>query len=122
MDHFFERVDGRHFQFDETCDATPTHLAARYFDPAGMARHILAIYAHRTDPPLEQLSSVELPTLIINSDDDCLFNVEHGEDLRERIKESQLVVIEGAGHAFCSAVAPKLAEIIIPYLKANNVG
>jgi pimeloyl-ACP methyl ester carboxylesterase len=118
MDHLLERIDGRHFQFDATLDATPEKLAARCFDSAGMARHVLAIYQHRMNPPLDQLAAIKAPTLIINSDDDCLFALDHGEDLQQRIPGSVLVAVEGSGHAFCTAVGPTLAHSIIPHLNA----
>jgi len=46
-----------------------------------------------------RLGNVEAPTLIIASSDDKLTPVKWAEYLRDNIKGSRLVVIEGAGHA-----------------------
>ncbi|MBT6512961.1 MAG: alpha/beta fold hydrolase, partial [Rhodospirillaceae bacterium] len=118
MDHLLERVHGRHFQFDDALDATPEKLVARRFDSTGMARHVLAIFEHRMNPPLDQLAAIAAPTLIINSDDDCLFGLDHGEDLQQRIPGSTLVAVEGSGHALCHAVGATLAQAIIPHVNA----
>ncbi|UCD84704.1 MAG: alpha/beta hydrolase [Deltaproteobacteria bacterium] len=46
----------------------------------------------------EQLPDIDLPTLIICGDEDQLTPTRYSEYLRERIKDSQLNIINGAGH------------------------
>ena len=46
---------------------------------------------------LSELSTIEVPTLVVQATDDNVFPPEHGEDMVQRMPNAELVVLEG-GH------------------------
>ena len=46
---------------------------------------------------LSELSTIEVPTLVVQATDDNVFPPEHGEEMVQRIPNAELVVLEG-GH------------------------
>jgi pimeloyl-ACP methyl ester carboxylesterase len=50
------------------------------------------------EPPRNPLSSIRVPTLVIQGTADPLFPLEHGMALAEEIPDARLLTLEGAGH------------------------
>jgi pimeloyl-ACP methyl ester carboxylesterase len=46
---------------------------------------------------LSEISTIEVPTLVVQATDDHVFPTEHGEDMVQRMPQAELVVLEG-GH------------------------
>ena len=113
-----QAIAGRVHGVDETLRADVTRLADRAFDPGGTARHVLAIADYGRAPALAELRDLKMPFLVLQSDDDPLFSLAHGEDLCRRIPDATLVVIEGAGHLLGSSVAPVIGRAALAHLDA----
>jgi len=64
-----------------------------------------------------RLGDVEAPTLIIAVSDDKLTPVKWAEYLRDNIKGSRLVVIEGAGHASMLEKPKEFNEALINFIQ-----
>jgi len=102
---------GSGFIFDEV---KFRDLAGRVFDrcyyPAGIGRHLLAIWAQGSRK--EKLSAIKVPTLVIHGREDLLFPVEGGIDTAEAILGSELIIIEGMGHSLPPEVWGKISDAI----------
>ena len=89
---------GSGFSYDEEKHRA---LAGRVFDrcfyPAGVERHLLAIFVHGNRK--EKLRAIKVPTLVIHGREDPLFPVEGGIDTTEAIPGSELIIIDGMGHS-----------------------
>jgi pimeloyl-ACP methyl ester carboxylesterase len=66
-------------------------------DPVGYRAQIAAVLEHDT---YDRLPEVSMPTLILTGDDDRVIPGESSAVLHERIPDSELHVIRGAGHLF----------------------
>jgi pimeloyl-ACP methyl ester carboxylesterase len=82
----------------------------RSFYPQGMARQLMAIYAHGNRKP--HLTSVTAPTLVIHGVEDPLVPVEGGKDTAETIPGAEILLIEGMGHSVPKAVSPQIVDAI----------
>lgn len=116
MASLMRAVEGRAHGFGAARRHLAQASADRAFNPAGIARHVLAIAEYGKSPLLEELSRLALPFLVLQSDDDPLFDPRHGDDLCARVPGARLQHIEGAGHALCDSVAPILADAMIAHL------
>ena len=65
--------------------------------PSAFLRQLKAIHAWGRQPR-QDLSSIKIPVLIANGDNDIMVPTVHSTDLASRIPNSQLVVYEDAGH------------------------
>jgi len=99
------------FPFDEE---RVRRRAARSFDrafnPAGVARQLVAIAAsgNRKDA----LRGVRTPTLVIHGDADPLARVEGGRDTAAAIPGAELLIIEGMGHDLPRDAWPRIIGAI----------
>lgn len=118
MTELLAAVGGRIHGADGTLRADVERLAERAFDPGGTARHVLAIMDYARAPELAALSNLTMPFLVVQSDDDPLFGLAHGQDLCRRIPNAELVVIEGAGHLLGNSVAPAICRAVLAHLDA----
>ena len=66
-------------------------------DPAGYRAQIAAVLAHDT---YDRLPDIAHPTVILTGDDDQVIPAASSDVLHERIHDSLLYVIRGAGHLF----------------------
>jgi 3-oxoadipate enol-lactonase len=66
-------------------------------DPAGYRAQIAAVLSHDT---WERLPEIDRPTLILTGDDDQVIPAASSDVLHERIPDSHLHVVAGAGHLF----------------------
>jgi len=82
----------------------------RAYDPAGVARQLLAIIASGDRRKL--LRTIAAPTLVIHGADDPLVPLAAGRDTAQHIPGAKLEVIEGMGHDFPEALMPRLAQAI----------
>jgi len=88
---------GRGHPFDEWWARRIAAKAyARSFSPGGTARQLRAISSQESRK--EALSSITVPTLIIQGTDDPLVPVEAGIELADSIPGAELMLIEGMGH------------------------
>jgi len=94
-------------------------LAGRVFDrsfyPAGVERHLLAIFVHGNRK--EKLRAIKVPTLVIHGRDDPLFPFEAGKDTAEAIPGTELIIIGGMGHSLPPETWGQISDAI-----AKNAG
>jgi len=64
----------------------------------------------------EEVSRIEVPTLIVSADQDILTPVKYGELLRERIKGSKLHVIKNSGHFMMQEKPEEFNEALTEFL------
>ncbi|HSD10554.1 MAG TPA: alpha/beta fold hydrolase [Candidatus Binatia bacterium] len=82
----------------------------RSYDPAGVARQLVAALADGNRKP--RLRSVRAPTLVIHGKQDPLVPVEAGADTADAIPGARLVVIEGMGHDLPRGAWPQIVDAI----------
>ena len=80
------------------------------YDPAGVARQLVAILA--APPRNEILKSVSCPALVIHGADDPLVPLEGGRDTAMSISGCKLVIVPGMAHDFTNALVPVYLEHI----------
>jgi pimeloyl-ACP methyl ester carboxylesterase len=78
------------------------------YDPAGIARQLVAIMA--SEPRHELLKSVSCPAMVLHGIDDPLVNIAGGRDTAASIPGAKLVEVKGMGHDFTEALVPVLLE------------
>lgn len=65
--------------------------------PHGVAAHWWATVYHDT---VSRLGRIQAPTLVVTGDQDAMAPVANSRLLAERIPDAELVLVEGAGHAY----------------------
>jgi pimeloyl-ACP methyl ester carboxylesterase len=102
---------GSGFPLDE---ARGRRNAARFFDrafyPEGVARQIAAVIA--SGSRREALAKLEVPALVIHGLEDSLVPVEGGLDTHQALSGSELLLIDGMGHALPRGVWPTVIDAI----------
>jgi pimeloyl-ACP methyl ester carboxylesterase len=104
-------IAGPGFPLDEERIRNRTALAFdRCFNPAGVARQLIAVMAHgdRT----AALDSVTAPTLVIHGADDPLVPVECGKATAEAISGADILIIDGMGHDLPLGAWPQIVDAI----------
>ncbi|MDO8788237.1 MAG: alpha/beta hydrolase [Sulfuritalea sp.] len=89
----------------------------RSYDPAGVARQLLAIIASGDRRKL--LRTIDVPTLVIHGAADPLVPLAAGRDTAQNIPGASLLVIDGMGHDFPEALVPRLATAIADHCERN---
>lgn len=98
--------------FDEDAERVRAERAIdRAYHPAGTARQFAAVLA--SQPRLERLRGVRVPTLVIHGLDDTLIPVDNGRAVAAAVSGSRLVEIEGMGHDLPKRVWPQLLDEIV---------
>ena len=114
----FRTIGSPGFPFDE---AEVRDLAGRSYDrgfnPAGLARQLVAIIASGSRK--DTLQSVRVPTLVIHGKDDPLVPVEAGYATSAAVPGAQLLIIEGMGHDLPRPVWPRVIDAISALTAAN---
>jgi len=88
----------------------------RAYNPAGAARHLLAVMA---DPDRsEEVARIRCPTLIIHGTDDPLIPLPAAQHLARLLPHARLEVIAGLGHYLPAHALPELARLTIEHLRA----
>jgi pimeloyl-ACP methyl ester carboxylesterase len=80
------------------------------YDPAGVARQMVAIIA--AQPRSEILKNVRVPALVIHGADDPLVPLEGGKDTAASIPGCELIIVPGMAHDFTDALVPVYLEHI----------
>ena len=104
-------IAGPGFPFDEERIRNRATLSYdRCFNPAGVARQLVAIMAHgdRTS----SLDSVTAPTLVIHGADDPLVPLECGKATAEAVSGADILVIDGMGHDLPPGAWPQIVDAI----------
>jgi len=105
------RVIGSPEHFDE--DVARQRATAAYdrcFNPAGIARQLLAILA--SGSRAEALAQLDVPTVVIHGDRDLLVTPSGGERTAELVPGAELLVLEGMGHDLPPAMLGQVVEAI----------
>ncbi|HUZ86931.1 MAG TPA: alpha/beta hydrolase [Candidatus Baltobacterales bacterium] len=98
--------------FDERIERARAERAIdRAYHPAGTGRQFAAVLA--TQPRLELLRGVRVPTLVIHGLSDILIPVENGRAVAGAVPGARLVEIEGMGHDLPKRVWPQLLDEIV---------
>jgi pimeloyl-ACP methyl ester carboxylesterase len=82
----------------------------RSYDPAGVARQLVAALADGNRKP--RLGSVRTPTLVIHGKEDPLVPVEAGMDTADAVPGARLLVIDGMGHDLPRGVWSRIVDAI----------
>jgi 3-oxoadipate enol-lactonase len=88
---------------------TPSH---------GFMQQLQACLGHDT---YDELDEFRIPALIIHGDADRLIPVENGKMLAERIKDSELYIIQGAGHLYVTEAQKEADLAVIDFIKKQQV-
>ena len=75
----------------------------------------------RQKPLLDRLDTIDVPTLIICGEDDDAM-LEASRRMHERIAESELVIIRGAGHTPQIERAPEFNRVLSDFLGRVHEG
>lgn len=91
------RLIGSPDVFDEArVRARTTVTVDRSYDPAGVARQMVAILA--SGSRADGLATLELPTMVLHGDRDPLVDISGGRRTAELVAGAELRVLEGMGH------------------------
>jgi pimeloyl-ACP methyl ester carboxylesterase len=112
--NFFKIIGSPGFPTDpvETRERILTGLK-RSYHPEGTLRQMMAIAAD-SKRHLE-LANITSPTLVIHGKHDPLVPHGNGVDTAKRIKDAQMVSIEGMGHDLPPGVVTRLIDNILPF-------
>ena len=93
----------------------------RAYNPAGVARQMLAIMASGDRRPL--LRTIETPTLVIHGDRDTLVPIGAGRDTAANIHGALFREIAGMGHDLPEPLVPMLVDLITGHCQqADSAG
>jgi pimeloyl-ACP methyl ester carboxylesterase len=90
------------------------------YDPAGIARQMVAIVA--AAPRNDALKKLKVPALVIHGADDPLIPVEGGKDTAASIPGAKLIVVPGMAHDFTEKLAPVYTKHIGEFAAAVEAG
>ena len=82
----------------------------RGYDPLGVARQLMAIYASGDRTP--GLQRLRVPTLVIHGEDDPLVQVAGGRATAEAVPGAELVTIPGMGHNLPRELWPQILDAL----------
>ena len=88
----------------------------RSYRPDGVARQMQAVIADGSR--VERLRTSAVPTLVIHGADDPLIPVAAGRDTVAAIPGAKLEVIAGMGHNIPNALAPRIADIVVGFVRS----
>lgn len=89
----------------------------RGFYPVGTERQTLAVMADQDRA--EQLSRIQVPTLVVHGKADPLVPYLCGEDTARRIPGAKMVGIDGMGHDLPPGVVDLLLQALLPHMKSK---
>jgi pimeloyl-ACP methyl ester carboxylesterase len=88
------------------------------YRPACTARQLAAVVADGARA--QELSRIQVPTLVLHGADDPLVPVACGEDTARRIPGARLVTIPGMGHDLPPGVVARLLDPLLPHLRLGS--
>ncbi len=86
-------------------------------DTVGFSHRMQAAYMHNT---FDRLSQITCPTLVITGKDDALIAWENSKLLAKNIANSELVVLEPAGHVFWVEQPTRSRNAILTFLQKHK--
>ena len=72
------------------------------------------------DDPLEELTVLTMPTLLVWGERDVLVTLEQGQKLQQALTGARLEVIEGAGHNVMYDRAEAFNRLVLPFLREGT--
>jgi pimeloyl-ACP methyl ester carboxylesterase len=102
-------------------DAIVEHIETMIEIPTpahGFMQQFQACLAHDT---FDELDQITMPALVIHGDADRLIPVENGRILAEKIKDSELFIVPGAGHLYVTEAQKVIDNKVIDYLKKHPI-
>src|SRR3954447_7476784 len=90
----------------------------RAYDPAGVARQLLAVLASEDRTP--RLREVRLPALVIHGSDDPLVRVSGGRATAAAIPGAELLELDGMGHDLPRALWPQISDRITAVVERDE--
>ena len=122
IDHsvkLFQAIGSPRFPMDEAFLRERVTLSYdRSFNPAGLARQMVAIVADGARAA--ELSKLKVPTLVLHGKADPLVPFACGQDTAQRIADARLVGIDGMGHDLPPGVVEHLLTHLVPHLLATT--
>ena len=91
----------------------------RNYSPMGYMRQYAAVMAARSRREL--LRKIKTPALVIHGTDDPLVPLACGKDVADHITGSHFESIAGMGHDLSPTLCARLAQVILPHLKAARL-
>ena len=82
----------------------------RGYDPAGVGRQLVAVYA--SGDRTEGLRGLRVPTLVLHGEDDPLVQVAGGRATAEAVPDAELIVRPGMGHNLPRQLWPTVVDAI----------
>ncbi len=86
-------------------------------DEQVIARQVEACLGHDT---LEQLPTIQAPTLVVTGENDILTPPHLSRQLAQGIPDSELVLMAGAGHLAMAEVAPRFNRLVERFISAHE--
>jgi pimeloyl-ACP methyl ester carboxylesterase len=88
----------------------------RAFDPAGVARQLMAITADGSRA--DGLRTVRVPTLVLHGSADTLIEPSGGERTAELVPGARFVLIDGMGHDYPTVYWDQLVDLVTDHAAA----
>jgi len=108
----FRVIGSPGFPFDEERLRTRAALSYdRAYDPAGLGRQLVGIFASGDRTP--RLGAIDVPTLVIHGREDPLVSFSGGEATAGAIEGSEFIAIDGMGHDLPREVWPQVIDGIV---------
>ncbi|MDI9886792.1 alpha/beta fold hydrolase [Streptomyces sp. HNM0645] len=90
-------------------------IAAHSREPDTSGRNLTAMA--RTPALTSRITALQVPTLVVHGEQDQIFPVEHGEELRRAIPGAQLRRVPGMGHIFPPHWSSTIGALIVGHLR-----
>jgi len=82
-------------------------------DPTFIARFVLHMCTHDF---MEELAGIQCPTLIVAAGKESIGHADAYEEMHKRIKGSELVYVDTAGHNICDGYAAHCSDVLLSFL------
>jgi len=89
------------------------HIKYRDWDPESVNRQSAAVLIGDYCDRREQLSHINIPTMVIHGDADPIVPIEAGKEVASTIPEAELCIINGMGHDISLKFVNQIADCII---------
>ena len=91
-------------------------MTSRYLRPPSLYGYLSQIYAITGWTSVPWLCRLDVPTLVVNGDDDPIVRVTNGRILAALIRDARLVVMRGGGHLFLLDQTEEAADLVDDFL------
>lgn len=113
-------ADTIHERFDNTADPALVSWfieQAGSNDPTFIARFVLHMCTHDF---MEALTAIKCPTLIVAAGKESIGHADAYEEMHKRIKGSELVYVDTAGHNICDGYAAHCSDLLLSFLARHT--